>query len=375
MITRSTFRSLRAAALAVALLSFGAPITTAHASTPTQPQPGQPSPSDGSDASTPDQDPNNEFVESWTITPGGSADGTQPSNRPNLSYQVAPGTVIDDTVTVYNLGNLPMDFRVYATDAYNNEDGDFALLAGDEVPVDVGSWVTLGQEGIVLPPGKQATIPLTIKVPVDATPGDHVGGIVASNVAVSDNGDGQVVNVDRRTATRMYIQVNGELMRELAVTNLTTKYHQAVSPLGGSAGVSFRVENRGNVRLGGTPRITISGPLGVGKITLTLPSLTELLPGEDVTLHATLENAPALFLGSTKVQIIPADQAQVDGVKEAIGRDRFFAPPLAAMVAIVLVLLIILIVRMRRRRLGVSEVVPVDDFALTKPAEREAQLQ
>jgi hypothetical protein len=356
-------------------VSFGAPIAPASASTPpAQPPPSQPSPGD-SGTTTPVDDPNTEFVQSWTITPGGSQDGTGASNRPNLSYQVAPGTVINDTVIVYNLGNVPMDFRVYATDAYNNDEGDFDLLAGDQVPSDVGSWASLGQEGIVLPPGKQATIPIKITVPVDATPGDHVGGIVASNVAVSDNGDGQVVNVDRRTATRMYIQVNGDLVRDLAVTNLTTNYHQAVSPFGGSADVSFRVQNRGNVRLSGTPRITISGPLGFGKTTMTLPGMTELLPGEDVTLKATVKNAPALFLDSTKVQIIPVNQPQVGDVKEAVGRDRLFAPPLATMLVIVGVILIILIVRMRRRRHGSGEAVPVDEFGLAKPAERQPQLR
>ncbi|TPW13468.1 MAG: hypothetical protein FD127_2003 [Acidimicrobiaceae bacterium] len=331
---------MRATAAAVALLSFGLAAGHARASVP----PSEPIPA--TDASTPPVDgalP--EMVQSWTLTPGGSADGDQAGSRPNLAYQVDPGTVIEDTVIVYNLGNVPMRFRIYATDAFNNDDGEFDLLPGEDVPVDVGSWVTLAQQDMVLPPGKQAVVPITITVPVDATPGDHVGAIVASNVAVSDNGDGQVVNVDRRTGTRMYIQVGGPLIRELAVTDLQTTYDGTANPLSGTADVTFRVENRGNVRLGGTPIVQVSGPLGIAKRAVTLPPLTELLPGQDVTLTAKLDDVPALLLAFTTVRIEPVEDAEVGGVETAIGKDRTLALP----VGVLLLLAALLLAWMARR--------------------------
>ena len=108
-----------------------------------------------------------EIVQSWTLTTGGGTDGSEPGSRPNFTYQVQPGAVIEDTVVLYNLGNVPLEFRVYATDAFNNADGQFDLLPGDDVPVDAGSWVQLVQERIILEPNKQATIPFTMTVPVD----------------------------------------------------------------------------------------------------------------------------------------------------------------------------------------------------------------
>lgn len=361
----------RSIATTLALLSFG--LLTGHAAA-SVPPPTEPAPvtDDTSPAATEELP---ELVQSWTLTPGGSADGDAAGSRPNLSYQIDPGTVIEDTVIVYNLGNIPMDFHIYATDAFNNDEGEFDLLAGDEVPVDVGSWVTLAQEGIVLPPGKQATIPITITVPVDATPGDHVGAIVASNVAVSDNGAGQVVNVDRRTGTRIYIQVGGPLTRELAVTDLHTNYHQALSPFGGSADVTFRVENRGNVRLGGTPSVSIAGPLGLGKKTITLPELTELLPGQDVTVTATLDGVAALVLDSTTVTIEPVEPEDVGGVRPAIGKDRTFAPPISVLM-IVLALLLALMARRRFRshRTAVDTEIEPEPIVAQQP-ERQPQHQ
>jgi hypothetical protein len=290
-----------------------------------------------------------EFVASWTLTPGGSADGDEAGSRPNLSYQVAPGTTFEDTVIVYNLGNVPLDFAIYATDAFNNDDGEFDLLPAEDPPVDVGSWVALADDQLTLPPGKQATIPITVTVPVDATPGDHVGAIVAANTVLSDNGDGPVFNVERRTGTRMYVQVEGPLLRELGVTDVETDYRGALNPVGGTAAVTFRVENRGNVVLGGTPTVSIAGPAGVGKRSLTLPPMTDLLPGEDVTLTAELEGVPAAFINTTEVVIEPVESTEVGGVEPAVGRDRTFAPPISVLLILLAALLALVAWRAFRR--------------------------
>ena len=369
---------IRAAAAAAAVALFTLTLSTGHAAASTPPV--EPAPAPIGVAPSPTGEATTEgvpveVVQSWTLTPGGSDDGDEAGSRPDLSYQVAPGTVIEDTVIVYNFGNVTMDFAVYATDAFNNDDGEFDLLPGAEVPVDVGSWVTLAQEGIVLEPGKQATIPITITVPVDATPGDHVGAIVASNVTVSDNGDGQVVNVDRRTGTRMYIQVGGPLVRELAVTDLETTYQHALNPLGGSADVTFRVENRGNVRLGGTPSVSIGGVFGIGKQTITLPPLTELLPGQDVLIAVPLEDVPAMVFNFTNVRIEPVEAPEIGGVEPAIGKDRTFAPPIAVLMMLLAAVLGLLAHRAYRRHRRAEESADAVEPVAEQQPERQPQHQ
>ena len=44
----------------------------------------------------------------------------------------SPGGGRRIAVVLFNLGNVPMLFRVYATDAFNNVDGQFDLIPGDE---------------------------------------------------------------------------------------------------------------------------------------------------------------------------------------------------------------------------------------------------
>jgi hypothetical protein len=148
-------------------------------------------------------DPTVEQVHSWSLAPGGSSDPVQAGNRVDLAYDAVPGTTIDDAVTFYNYSNVTLNFRVYATDAFNNDTGEFDILPGSDEPTDVGSWVALAQENITVVPCSQATIPLTITVPDDASPGDHAGAVVASSATSGSNSDGQTVTVDRRTGTRM----------------------------------------------------------------------------------------------------------------------------------------------------------------------------
>ena len=356
---------------AMALVGVFALPASAGAGTEVPVDPAAPEQSTSGEAGTTPDEAQGEFVQSWTLTPGAGPDGGEVGSRANLSYQVAAGTTIQDTVVLFNLGNVPQEYRVYATDAFNNAAGDFDLLPGDENPTDAGSWVQLPSEveKIVLQPGRQATIPFVVNVPIDAAPGDHVGAIVASSVSLFDNGGGTMVDVDRRTGTRLYVQVDGPLTPELGIANVTTSYAQAANPLSGSATVSFTLENRGNVRLGGQPVVSIAGPFGLAERRVTLPAIPELLPGERVDLTAELPEVPALFVGSTTVRIDPLDPANVGDIEVVTADDRIFTPPITF-----LILLLVLIIAwrgyiaVRRHRKAALAAIAAAEGAETVPA-------
>ncbi len=297
------------------------------------------------DGQTPPQ-----IIQSWALTPAGSVNGNEGGTRSELAYEANPGTVINDAVILFNYSNVQMDFRVYATDAFNNDDGQFDLLPSAEAPVDAGSWVSIVQENISLPPGKQVTVPITITVPIDASPGDHAAAVVASSTALGGNAN-QIVNVERRTGTRMYIQVAGLLTPDLVVTRLTSAYQTALNPLSGSSDVSFRVENRGNARMTGTLAVKVAGPFGLGERTLALPQLTELLPGQHADFAVTVDDVPALMLSTVTVTLQP------EGIKGRVGEaitamtvdDASFAPPITLLVVLMVVLFGLLAFRAYRR--------------------------
>jgi Bacterial protein of unknown function (DUF916) len=311
-------------------------------------------------------------VHSWALAPG---DGTtQAGERPNLSYEIAPGGQVEDLVTLYNFSNVPLTFGVYATDAFNNDDGSFNLLAAAEEPKDVGTWLSLPADSVTVPAGKQATFPITIKVPVDATPGDHVGALLASSTAVGTGPDNAVVTLDRRTGTRLYVRVAGQLRAELAVEELTTSYDASANPFGGSAALSYRIVNRGNVRLAGTQQVSVAGPFGLFRKQLDVEDVPELLPGESIEVSKSFDDVSATGLMFAEVELDPRAPVGDDELEEGSTSASTRAVPytlLAILIAVIFVLLARRAYRRHRNEVAVMNeagdvvIVPVEVIDVT----------
>lgn len=338
-------RHSRRATLVLALLTVALP-TVAHAgSTPPTPPPIGTTSVDGQ--------PGGEVVQSWALSPAAPANPDEGGNRPELSYESAPGEVIDDAVTLFNFGTEQMTFHVYATDAFNNDVGNFDLLPRGEQPTDVGSWVKVAQDLVTVPAGKQVTIPIIITVPAQATAGDHVGAVLASSETPGTGPNGEAVVLDRRTGTRLYLRVKGDILPAVAVTGVDASYHHSLNAFGGSATVSFRLENRGNVRLTGKGTVSVSGPFGIGDTTVSIPEVPELLPGEHVDLSVDVKGVPALFLDSTTVRFTAEGLAGDVAAVSAEGTTSTFAPPVALLLMLLLLILALLLLR-RVRAHGVD---------------------
>lgn len=311
-------------------------------------------------------------VHSWALAPG---DGSlEAGERPNLAYQLPPGGSAEDVVTLYNFSNVSLTFRLYSTDAFNNEDGSFDVLPGDETPTDVGTWLSLPTDALTVPAGQQATFPITVRVPTDARPGDHAGALLASSETVSNGPDGDTVTLDRRTGTRVYVRVDGPLQPELAVEDLTTSYSPELNPLDGSAEVSYTVVNRGNVRLAATHALTIGGPFGMFSESLPAEEIVELLPGEQVTFTRQLDGVSATALQFTEVDLVPRS---LSGEDDEIVVDDGRAFGLAIPFTIVALLLVAVLAWFARRaylRHRDEDGVHEGDDAVVDLTDREPQL-
>ncbi len=317
-------------------------------------------------------EPGEEVVHSWALTPAG-ANEAGASTRPDLSYTGDPGSVIEDAVTVFNLGNQALTFRVYATDAFNATTGDFSLLDGDEPPTDVGTWVEFAQDNVTVEPGRAVTIPITLRIPDDATPGDHVGGILASNEALSSTADGGAIVLDRRTGTRLFVRVNGPLRPELVVEDMSVDYNSSANPLGGSASVIYTIANRGNVRLSGTATASVAGPLGVGKGTAEPLQFNELLPGESVTYEADVDNVPGLGWATATVDIEPPTNAEGTTMQASSWTARTFAPPIT-LILLGLIVFFFFMARRAYRRHNAPEPEPSWELVVDAGAGEQQQL-
>jgi LPXTG-motif cell wall-anchored protein len=294
-----------------------------------------------------------QVVESWALAPTGS-DPSQPGSRPTFSYTLAPGATLQDSLTVWNYSNTQLTFRIYATDAVNNDAGAFDLIDANAKPKDAGSWIKIDQEFLTLPPNSKASLGITLTVPPDASPGDHTAGIVAASRTPATTDGGKSVVLDRRVGSRVYLRVGGPVKPGLQIENLGSEYHAAINPLDGTLDVTYTVRNTGNVRLGAKQSVEVHDLFGPVATRKPKP-LTELLPGQAVTRTETFGGVAATVRVGAEVKLVPF-VPRGTGVEDpgkaasaTTGSTNAWAIPWLLVVLLLLLALAILYARKRRR--------------------------
>lgn len=286
------------------------------------------------------------------------ASAAGPDGRPNFSFGVTPGGVLDDDAAVVNYSSQPLSLQVYATDGVETSNGGFGLLAAATKPTGVGSWITIppGDATVHVPPESSGApghvvVPLTLHVPADASPGDHVGGLVASLQTVGTNSSGQSVVLDQRVGSRVFVSVSGPARPGLTVTDVGASYRGTVDPVGkGTVDVRYVIRNTGNEDLAVSQSVAVSqvvGSTGHAEV----PGIPLLLPGASVTEHATVTGLWPQFLLRAKVTAVGRPPAN-SGAKPvtATASAAVWAIPWPAIAVIGLVALALLVLFLRRPR-------------------------
>ncbi|MFI9639277.1 WxL protein peptidoglycan domain-containing protein [Micromonospora sp. NPDC051925] len=288
-----TALSRTSVALATALLAVTLPPVPVHAAPTPPPGAGSSGQSGGNAGET--------GAARWAVQPS-SAKG--PTGRNYFIYDLAPGSTMTDHVGITNLGDRPLTFDVYGTDAYTSTDGAFALLPADQRATDVGSWISVDRRAWTVPPGKRVDIPFRLAVPANATPGDHTGGVIGAIARVRTTADGQRVLVDQRLAARVYLRVTGPVRPAVTVESVDVSYDNPVNPFGGGdLVVRYRLRNDGNVRVGGSGTVTVEGPFGGEQARTSPTDLPELLPGATFTVTERITGVPPLLRLTAEVDI------------------------------------------------------------------------
>lgn len=236
----------------------------------------------------------------WGVFPTPAA-GAAMTDRAYFFHQGAAGSTVQDSATILNSSDKELTFQVFATDAMNTPAGGaFALLPVETEPKDVGAWIGLPPETattVTVPAKGRKDIPFTVKVPADATPGDHVGGIVALNTAVEGvQQEGKVqVGVKRSVGARLYFRVPGPVTAGLSVEDVKVSRSAPLLPWveDARATVSYALVNRGNVVV--EPRVTVTAEGLFGREVLNRPARElklVLLPGQRIELTEPWPDAP-----------------------------------------------------------------------------------
>ena len=237
---------------------------------------------------------------SWTVRTALSKYG---SGRPKFTYTIKPGEQLTDGIDIANKGRAKIRLKIYAADGFTTDTGGFDILTPDKPSKGIGAWVKPAVTHVTIPAGGQVQIPFTMTVPANATPGDHLGGIVTVLDQRDSSGSGTVIH--RRVGLRIESHVSGEVRSRLAVENLKVDY-DGHNPFGtGSAVVSYTVHNTGNTALGGLQKVQVAGGLGLSAQTVNGARLPTLLPGESWEAKTSVDDVRAMLWVSTKVTVTP----------------------------------------------------------------------
>ena len=281
-----------------------------------------------------------------------SADGGVDQTRSRYSYQMDPGQIVSDEYLVQNTGTTAQSVTVYATDAFNADDGAFSLLDGDVSPEDVGRWVTFdnGADQITatLEPGASQVIPFTVTTPAEASPGDHAGGIIVS--ALSPSGQ---ISLDRRVAIRLYVRVKGDLQAGLTLSSIASSYQAGLNPFSGTTALTVTLNNTGNVALGATTVSRVRGIFGIPLSTTSREEIPEMLPGSTRTLTMTVPGVGPWVYLNPQINLAATidEQAMNPGVLPTASREtNLIVVPWAALIILLLTGLVWFLVRVIRTK-------------------------
>lgn len=255
----------------------------------------------------------------WSVRPADSA------ITPRAAFQLPaqPGTTLTDRAVVTNTTAAQLTFRLYVADAHNTErDGGLAVRGIEETQRDVGAWGRPEQDTISVPARSAVTVGITLTVPRDASPGDHVGALVAVDTRVQP-ADGSHLGVQRGVGARIYLRVEGPRQPGLAVEDVRFTARSPQVPWTGTreSTVAYTLHNTGNVKLAPRVSLGVGGVLlgGAGERRLAdVPA--ELLPGQKVRLTETWSGAPFAGWGQATVT------ASADSMRSS-GTDGFLKVP------------------------------------------------
>ncbi|MEV6169551.1 hypothetical protein AB0L99_15165 [Streptomyces sp. NPDC051954] len=244
-------------------------------------------------------------AEAWSLAPSGGG-------RPSFYAEGAPGTVLQDTVSVLNRSGEPVTVRLRGT----------------------GLAVAFTDGSVRVPARTRADVPFTVSVPAGAAPGDLAGAIVARD------GDGRSGTVALR------LRVVGPTLSALTVEHLTV----------GATGISYELVNRGTTTLVPTLAVRADGAFGrrvLDRAPRTLP--VELAPGRRVKLTEPWADRPALDSVDVRLTVTAAG-----GARDEAGASVWCVPwgAVAGGVGAVAAFGALAVVRRRRRRTDAGDAVP-----------------
>jgi len=166
-------------------------------------------------------------------------------NRATIEAAADPGDVLNEEMEVTNLSDQEQTYYIFARDIVGVRDGnapEFAREGQELTGFELSTWLDLPSESITIPAGGKQSLQFTIKVPNNATPGSHFGGVFVSVEPPKFREIGASVGYD--VASIVSIKISGDATISAQIREFSTE-----KIIHGSTAVDFnvRIQNTGTV--------------------------------------------------------------------------------------------------------------------------------
>lgn len=192
-----------------------------------------------------------------------------------------PGRVITQELKVTNVSDEDKEYYIYKRDITGVEEGGVPVFAEDGAPptgYQITDWVSFEGETVKIASEQTVVVPITIKIPENASPGSHFGGVFVSQEPPKLRQMGAGVGYE--VGSIISIRINGDIVDDARVRSFSTD-----KLFYGEKNVTFtaKVENQGNILM--RPR----GPL----------EIQSMFGGDPVRISVN-EDLAGVFPGTTR---------------------------------------------------------------------------
>lgn len=258
-------------------------------------------------------------------TPAGNGISLAPA-RVELEMQPGMETTVVVNLDYHSVGENPQPVRIVASlnDWTIERDGQVRFERANTLPNSASSWLIYSPAETTVIPGNLHAIRVTVSVPQDATPGDHLSALIIEqrpdNIKLNENRRQMVIRY--RMAAVFYIKVP-QLRRQGSLESLraeATADSLVVTPLLKNAGnsvvrplTSLKVTNGAGVAVAELPQKESLPLLGGAELVQPLVLETRLAPGTyHVKYRVDFQDGSRPTEGVTEL-VVPSSQRTSNG--------------------------------------------------------------
>lgn len=193
--------------------------------------------------------------------------------------RVAPGDTYQFSLRVKNLFSTPQVFYISTEDIQGlSEDGQPIFApAGQATGYELSKWISTEHDSITLQPNETQSVSFIVKVPKEAAPGSHFGGVFFSVRATKTSTTGTGVGI--QVGSVVSLRIAGEITEEARLREFSTE-----RLVYGLPNVTFkvRVEDMGNILLRPHGTIEVTDMRGKQVATVRVnDTAAPIFPGTD----------------------------------------------------------------------------------------------